>query len=464
MIKNRFIKKISIYFIGTLSSNVINILLVPLYAYFVGAEDLGEYDYILSVATMVTPIAYLVIWEAILKYCINSEKDIIGKHISTGMLYMSVMTCLCILFLGVLYMCNTNREVIILVGCIIILDGITLFWQFSARALGESKQYVIAGIVGSIVVIAFDLGYAIIGKLDYRGLSITHIVSQMAVIIVLEKRIHLLSFKITNSDKNILKKMITFSAPLVLNTVCMWFYTGGNKIIVRNFIGTAENGLYSFAAKFSILINFCSTVVSMAVIEEAYSYATLEEYRKKIGELISIISKAYFSMIALALPAIYVLYSIAFKNTEYNESSQYVFLLLISALFTALSNNFGSSFQVTDNTKLIFVTTVIGAVCSLGTSLLLVEKLRIWGVLAGAVIGPLTMMILRAVYAKKATGLTIDWKTNIIIIIISTVTSLLLKIYNNLWIQLVLCICMAICLIIIYRREIHSLYIKRMRK
>lgn len=43
-IKNRFLKKTSIYFIGTLSTKMISVLLVPIYAYFVAVNELSEYD------------------------------------------------------------------------------------------------------------------------------------------------------------------------------------------------------------------------------------------------------------------------------------------------------------------------------------------------------------------------------------------------------------------------------------
>ena len=135
------------------------------------------------------------------------------------------------------------------------------------------------------------------------------------------------------------------------------------RIIIKNMIGIMENGLYAFASKFSLIISLISMVVSMAVIEEAYSYNTIEEYKNKMSSLISIISKAYFGIIALAIPALYILYSIAFRQTGYYASVDYIFLLLQGALFTALSNNFGSAFQVTDNTKYIFLTTLAGCWC-----------------------------------------------------------------------------------------------------
>lgn len=464
MMKNRFLKKISIYFIGTLSSNMINVLLVPVYAYFVLTEDLGEYDYVLSIANMVTPFVFLTIWESILKYCINKTDQDTSKILSTSMAFAAFTSVICGIVFLVLAFLGIDSQLLFITLSFVVVQGFTTIWQYSARSLGESKQYVMAGVVGSVVVIACDLMFILFYKLDYVGLAISHVLSQVAILIVLELKIKLLNkFKKSLINKEILKKMLVFSVPLVLNNVCLWFYSGGNKVIVRNFIGTTENGLYSFASKFSILVNLCSTVISMAVIEEAYSFKTLEEYKIKIGKLITIISKAYFSMITLALPAIYILYSIAFKKTDYYNSSDYVFLLLLSALFTALSNNYGSSFQVTGNTKYISLTTIAGAISSLVISLMLVKSLNVWGVLLGAVIGPLVMMITRAIYAKKATGLSVNWSQNLIILGIAILSSIFLMMFDNILVQIAIFIAIIIVLLFSYREEIKILLRKRVR-
>ena len=70
-IKNGFLKKTSIYFIGTLSTKMISVMLVPIYAYFVAVSDLSDYDYFATIASTLSPIVFAAIWEAILKFGID---------------------------------------------------------------------------------------------------------------------------------------------------------------------------------------------------------------------------------------------------------------------------------------------------------------------------------------------------------------------------------------------------------
>ena len=120
-------------------------------------------------------------------------------------------------------------------------------------------------------------------------------------------------------------------------------------------------------------------------------------------------------------------------------SKNYVFLLLVGALFTALANNFGSAFQVTNNTKYISITTIIGAAVALLISVLTVNELGVVGVLLGNAIGPLVMMLSRALFAKKTTGLSISWAMIISIFIVCIIEYLsLMSMKNILWQSLIL--------------------------
>ena len=65
-IKNGFLKKTSIYFIGTLSTKMISILLVPIYAYFVAVNELSEYDYLVTIASTISPVVFASIWKPFL--------------------------------------------------------------------------------------------------------------------------------------------------------------------------------------------------------------------------------------------------------------------------------------------------------------------------------------------------------------------------------------------------------------
>lgn len=458
-IKNQFIKKTSIYFIGTLSTKMISVVLVPIYAYFVAVNDLSEYDYFATIASTLSPIAFAAIWEAILKYGIKNEKDQ-QSIFSTTVAFTVGISLICLVAYPILTYFTGKSVGVLCVLLFIVAQGLALIWQFSARALQENHRYVVASIVGSCVLIITDIVLIVFSKLDFWGLSVSYLLSQVSIAIVIETKIHLLrQFKLSFVSKKTLKQMLFFSLPLVVNNVSLWLYSSGSRVIIKNYIGVTENGLYAFASKFSLLISLVSTVISMAIIEEAYSYDTLEEYRDKISSLISIISKAYFGIIALAIPAIYILYSIAFRNTGYYASVDYIFLLLLGALFTALSNNFGSAFQVTDNTKYIFLTTLAGAVVALGLSFALNSTFGVYGVLIGNAVGPFVMMLIRAFYAKHTTGLAINWLGNIRIFGVSCIEYAVLVISDNVVVQILVFILSMAYLSFEYRNEL--VFIKR---
>lgn len=462
MKNNSIIKKMIIYFIGTLSSRMLSVLLVPIYAFFVKVEELGKYDYIIAIVNIIMPIVYVVIWESILKYFMKDrESNILEKYISTVVVFFSMITIVFILISIVIGLYIEDKWMVFWITIFSIVLGALYIWQFAARALGENKRYVKAGIWGSAILIICDFLFIVFYKLDFLALMLANIVSQVFVIVIIEQKIHLLRrVKLNLYDIKILRMMLYFSGPLVINNISLWAYSSGGRIIIQNTLGATENGLYSFASKFSILINLFSTVISMAVIEEAYSFKTMEEYRIKMTKLIFIISKAYLGLVLFALPAIYILYSIVFFNTGYYISVDYIFLLLMGTLFTALANNYGSAFQVTNNTKYISITTIVGAICALGISLLLVKLVGIYGVLIGNVIGSAVMMLTRAIFAKKATGLYISWEKNILYIVLLMVSFLVLFKNKNLIVQIIIFIVIFLFLCFDNRSFLKKYYIK----
>ena len=464
---NPFLKKIFIYFIGVFSTKILSVLLVPIYAYYVKEDALGDFDYIVALANLIAPVFYLALWEAVLKLCIKEDdSDKINKVLSSVLIYFVTASFIVLGIFVLLFVYFSFDFKYLFILASVVLCGATSIWQFAARALKNNRAYVVSSVLGSVSLIILDILFIFSSSLDFYGLCISHIVSQLVIIVSLEFVVKLFKrIRIKRIDFKLFKSMVIFCFPLAINSVSLWAYTSGSKLIIENLIGSSENGLYSFAAKFSLLISFFSSILSLAVIEDAYSCDSLETYRIKMKKIIGFISKGYFCLILLALPAIYILYEIAFKNTGYYNSAEYIFFLLLTALFTALSNNFGSSFQVTNKTNYILFTTIVGAALSIIVSLILINVLSIYGVLIGATIGSFTMMLLRAVYAYRATGLSISWGANIFILLLTVFEWIIYKLNNSIFVQIVIFALAIIAVTFFYRKELKKLssYFKNRR-
>lgn len=98
------------------------------------------------------------------------------------------MTLLTLTFIPVISVIKGYSEGILFTALFVIVQGITMIWQYSARALQENKRYVISSVVGSVALIVIDLVLVVLGKLDFYGLSISYLISQTVIAYVLEAK------------------------------------------------------------------------------------------------------------------------------------------------------------------------------------------------------------------------------------------------------------------------------------
>ena len=78
-------------------------------------------------------------------------------------------------------------------------------------------------------------------------------------------------------------------------------------------------------------------------------------------------------------------------------------------MFAVIANNFGTSFQVTDKTRYVFITTLRGGIATVGFSYLFYRQFGVFGVCSAYCIGTFIQMLSRAIFAKYMTGLKVQW-------------------------------------------------------
>lgn len=407
----KLIKKTGLYFIGNLSSKILAFLLVPIYAYYISKGDLGYYDYTQTVMNVAVPIVFCAIWEAILKYILQEDSEETKKKVlatSCGFsLFMSV-----VLIIGT-YIYNSFLAVKITalnyVVFMIISYSLMFIWQYYARALGANKIYVLTGIIGTII--NFGLNIILICGLKWGldALFISYILGNISIIIILEFKLRILKYlRPAFFDFNILKKMIIFSAPLVLNLISTWLITGFGRFIIKNRLGNDENGLYAFANKFALVISMLGSVINMAIIEEALISAKKEGIGESFIKTIENLFRIFQSIMIPAVPAITVFYFMI-KNTEYYESITYFPVLLLYSLIMIMTTSFGTVFQVINKTKYQFITTALGSAATVVIAVALIDRYKLYAVIFAQLLGSVVMLLSRYVFVNKYVSFKIHW-------------------------------------------------------
>ena len=395
----RVLKKTALYFIGNFSSKILMAIIIPIYAFYIKSEELGYFDYSQTLMSILVPIAFLSIWEAVLKFTIHSnsgKEDVFNVSVSVSV-FSSIIIIACGILVGLFASVSYLPHIMLM----FVLYGMVQVWQFIARGLEKTKVYILSGIVGTVCNFAAMLVFVVWLRMELYGLYISYLISQLAMLVLLELKLKAFKyFKIKKLKLPLLKKMIFFSAPLTLNAISAWMFSGFSRFIITNKLGAFENGLYAFSNKFAIVISMLGTVVTMAVIEEAIISRKENRDRAGEGKSASELYVILMSIALVALPAITLFYNFI-KGSEYYASLVYVPGLLLYASFSTLASNIGAQFQALDKTKYQFITTVIGSVITVVISVCFIGRFGTAAVVISQIIGALVMVISRYIAVNK---------------------------------------------------------------
>lgn len=427
MINNRLIKKSGIYFIGNLSSKIMSAIIIPIYAFYITAEDLGVYDFSQTVMGILSPIILMAIWEAVLKLILSEENSSIKeKIISTSAIFSFSMSLLFILISLIYYrFFGSNIEYFFMIISMIVLHSIVNVWQYYARATINNKLYVVAGIASTFINFAGVLVFVVFFQLGLLGLFLSYNIGQISIIMIIELKLKVIkNINFQSFDKVLLKRMIMFSAPLVLNLISAWFISGFGRTIITMKLGTEANGLYSFANKFSLIITMLGSVITMAIIEEAIISIKSNYLNKDFNKTLQKLFSIFQTLAILAVPMIVIFYELI-ANTDYFNSLIFAPWLLIYAVANTMASNIGSVFQAIDKTKYQFTTTIIGGLSTFLISFLFIDEIGISAVILGQILGAIAMLVSRYILINRFVEMKLDWKPILLMFVIFVLITLL---------------------------------------
>ncbi|HFM8947329.1 TPA: oligosaccharide flippase family protein, partial [Enterococcus faecium] len=264
-------KKAFIYAIGTLSSKMISVIIIPIYAVYISVADLGSFDYQNTIAQFLSPVIFGAIWEAILRMGLGKEKNIQKKVVTNSICFVIANTVILAIFLPIIYrMIFPNLEYYQLFVFQLIFTPILSVFQYIVRALGESKIFVMSGIIAAGINLLLLTIFVVTMGMGILGLLLSIIISNVINLIFLIFRGQIFQYFATSSfDFLFLKSMLKYSIPLTLNLTFGWLIVGFSRFYIGTYIGVTENGIFSFAMKFSSIILTLTSIVSMSMIEDA---------------------------------------------------------------------------------------------------------------------------------------------------------------------------------------------------
>ncbi|MEM9077488.1 MAG: oligosaccharide flippase family protein [Bacteroidota bacterium] len=176
-----------------------------------------------------------------------------------------------------------------------------------------------------LLIIVFDMAED--GRI--YGIATASVLFGLISYIILNKREYL---KLNYSAKSIYGSL-KFTIPLIPHGMAGWLNTGMDKVLINNFVGVAENGIYSLGYQFAMIIGLIASSFNRAFVPILYKRLELNSYEK--NKVLVKYTYTYFLTLTVITFAAYIVTPYLIKwfiSERYADANKYVFWIMMGFL------------------------------------------------------------------------------------------------------------------------------------
>lgn len=452
----RFIKSSAIFFVGTVLSKLIAVVMLPLYTSYIPTNDMGYYDLSLTYITIITSLFFIDIWVAILRYMYDRDGASENKAsiVKSGFVIFAVSS---IFYLMIAVIINNIFEIkgifwITLYG---LTHNLSTLFAYCARGYGKNIAFSISGIINTCINILSNIICIIYLSMGYEALYISGIIGYIAQVVFLSICTDTVRDVIKGHfDKNVMNSMFKYSLPLCVNSISYWLLTSFNRTIVNQVYGNSISGLFAIGSKFGMLINLVTTCFTLAWQDLSFSAENNMKPNEK-GRFYSKACNAYAVVLCICmiilLPGIKLIFPIL-VHSSYAESESTIPLFLGVAIISAASTFIGNVFYAIKDTKSIFYSMVAAALLNLAIGYPMIVNWGMNGANIAVILGYGLNIAIRSIILNKKLQFTLSYKIFFLIILI--IISSLIYIYYNKTVNIIWILFITMIIIFTLRKNI----------
>lgn len=436
--KKKLIKNTIIYAIGNFGTKILSYIMVLVYSYFIEPEELGYYDLIITTVAMFQPIIIFQLNDGVYRFLVDDKEDKKEDILTTGFKVLCVTTGISeIILIGLSFF--YKFEYAIWIGLYLVTLIFYLFFQDVIRGMGKSRLYVAIGIVNSMVMLVAEIIGLIVLKLGVLSLLVSKVIAMfISIFILLAYQNELRCVFKRKFDKDIFKDLISYSAPLVPNTICWWVVNSSDRYIILYFLGTVYNGIYSIANKLPTILTTITGIFYLA-----WQEAAIKEYdSKNRDKFFSDIFQKYFillfSLCICAIPVTRIVVEI-FVAESYKGAWKYTGFLYMASVFNALCSFLGIGYQISKETSRSLATTIFAAILNIVVNIMMIKYIGLQAASFSTFISYLFLFYIRLRHTKRYFIIKINWRCFYSLFILCVVVQILTFRIRNVVYFLLLC-------------------------
>ena len=394
--KNTFILSI-----GTFLPKLAAFIILPILTGYLTKEEYGTYDLVTVLVSLILPAATLQIQTAAFRFLIDVRKDDSRiKSIITNIFAFIIPTSL--IALVILYFFLPGEVGIRLLICVYFLADILVNGARQvSRGLEKNLDFSISAIVSSLGKMIFAVIFVWYLRIGLTGAIIALALSSTVSLIVLMIRARLYKYiDVSLISWKEIKNLISYSWPMVPNSMSMWVMRVSDRFVVTMFMGVAANAVYSVANKIPSLLTLAQSTFTMAWQENASIVSKDEDAPAYYSAMFHTMFNLMAGALGLLICATPLLFKLLILG-DYAEAYFQMPVLFLGMFFYSQCAYLGGIYVAYKDTKSVGITTMAAAACNLLVDLATIKWIGLYAASGSTLISYLLLFIFRAVDVRK---------------------------------------------------------------
>ncbi len=404
-------KNTVIFTISSFGSKLLAFLLVPFYTNVLSKAEYGTADIVTTTSNLLVFAVTLCIADAVMRFAIESVESRYGvfryglKVVLTGCSIFGIL----LFGFSLLDPVHWSGSLYLLLFLSVLTNALNQLVSNYLRAIDEITSVAVMGILTTAITIICNLVLLLRFKLGVEGYLLSFVagiaLASVYGFIIIWKRDRACFSQICDGSTG--KLMIAYSFPLVFNGLAWWVNGSLDRYCILLFHGAALNGLYAVASKIPTVISVVNQIFSQAwglsAIKE-FDGEDRDGFFRNIYALYNgVLVVSCSLLILLNIPLAKILFA-----KDFFVAWQYSSVLVISAVFSALSGFLGSIFAAVKKSRIFAVSTIAAALINTVLNLLLIPRFGALGAGAATGIAFFAVWLIRLVCAKRYLKLSVS--------------------------------------------------------
>lgn len=412
--ENSLKKNTIILTIGTVLNKGLQFLVIPFFSRWLSTAEYGEFDLLYTYVSLMIPIISLASQEAMFRFSVD-EKDEKEKRANiTNTFIINICNFFVAGIIIFLMRESIGENVYIILTCYVFVELMSVYLRGLLRAIKRLEIYSLSMIISTIFMAVFVTVFVLFMDMGLEGILLGYTIGTLSgdiVICILVKVHNILELRSMSFKK--MKKLVTYSAPLIPNDVAWWVMNASDRQIINIFFGSEANGIYAIAHKIPALCSVVFNMFSISWQQDVVTRINDENRNKYFNDVLNRLLELVLTVCACLLAGSFILYYFIF-DLKYFEAIKYSPILIVAAILVSISQFFGGIQIALKQPKQNGVTTVIGAISNIVLHIALWKVIGLYAAAISTLIANSVIVILRIGLLRTNFKIYISKKTRLI--------------------------------------------------